>query len=168
MKKLLKLLIRMTRPVVWRLAEAYDLRVNRWLHAYGQNPLVIEGDPDRARSHTPKSVYFNTRSGSITIGENTVFGEDVKVLTGKHMNIEEASLAKVELHHVPLSGRDIRIGSGCYIGTGAIIAGPVAIGDYAVVGAGSVVTKDIPPRTFAAGVPARVIRALRKHESDLA
>jgi Hexapeptide repeat of succinyl-transferase len=157
-KNLLKALIRLTKPVVWRLAQAYDLRVDRPLYASGQNPLVIEGDREAVRGRIAKSVYFNTRSGSIVIGENTLIAEDVMVLTGKHLSIEEASTANLPLHHVPLSGRDIRIGSGCFIGSGAIIVGPVEIGDHAVIGAGSVVTRNVPPRVFVAGVPARVIR----------
>lgn len=165
MKKLLRAFISLTRPLVWRIANAYDLRVERPLHAHGQNRLIIEGDRDVARLRIPRSVYFNTRSGSVRIGENTVFGEDVKVLTGKHFSVEEAAATGHDLHYVPTTGRDITIGSGCYIGSGAIIVGPVDIGDYAVVGSGSVVTRDVPPRSFVAGVPARVIRMLQASET---
>lgn len=154
-------IVRLTKPYVWRLAEAYGVRVDRPGHAYGQYPLIFEGGAEQIRHQTPASVYFNTRSGSIRIGKNTVFGEDVKVLTGKHMNLEEANKHGVELHHVPEEGRDIAIGYGCYIGSGAIIVGPVTIGDFAVIGAGSVVTKDIPAGAFAAGVPAKIIRVLQ-------
>jgi acetyltransferase-like isoleucine patch superfamily enzyme len=157
MKALLKAIVRVTKPYVQRLAEAYDLHVERPLHAHGQHPLIIEGDLESALHRIPKSVYFNTRSGSIRVGADTVFGERVEVLTGKHMGIAEAAAAGVPLHHVPESGRDIEIGAGCYIGTGAIIIGPVKIGDGAMIGAGAVVTHDIPPLAFAAGVPARVI-----------
>lgn len=166
MNRLLKAFIRLTSPLVWRLASAYNLRVERPLHAHGQNPLIIEGDREEALLRIPRSVYFNTRSGSIRVGHDTVFGEDVKVLTGKHFNVEEASSKGEELHHVPLSGRDIAIGSGCYIGSGSIIVGPVEIGDFAVVGAGSVVTKSIPAGAFAAGVPASVIRTFGQQTSE--
>lgn len=153
-------IICITKPLVLKVAGAYGIKVERSGIAYGQHPLVFEGGEEQIRHQTPASVYFNTRSGSIRVGKNTVFGEDVKVLTGKHMNIEEANSHGVELHHVPEEGRDIAIGSGCYIGSGAIIVGPVTIGDFAVIGAGSVVTKDIPAGVFAAGVPAKVIRVL--------
>jgi acetyltransferase-like isoleucine patch superfamily enzyme len=53
---------------------------------------------------------------------------------------------------------EIRIGDRVWIGTRAIILKGVTIGDGAVIAAGAVVTKDIPPRSLAAGVPARVIR----------
>ncbi len=119
-----------------RLARAYDLRVEPALRVHGQHPLILADPIEVARHAIPRSVYFNTRSGSITIGHDTVFGEDVKVLTGKHMHISEARAAGVEQHHVPESGRDIVIGSGCYVGSGAILIGPVTIGDHAMIGAG--------------------------------
>jgi acetyltransferase-like isoleucine patch superfamily enzyme len=152
--------VNLTRPFVWRLATAYGLRVDRHCVASGQNPLVVEDTPQLARHHIPRSVQFNTRSGRIFVGANTVFGEDVKVLTGKHANVREARLHGLELHHVPENGRDITIGRGCYIGSGAIIIGPVTIGDYAVVGAGSVVTKSVPASCFVGGVPAKLISRL--------
>jgi acetyltransferase-like isoleucine patch superfamily enzyme len=82
------------------------------------------------------------------------------VLTGKHLNIKEASEQGLPLHTVPLSGRDIFIGKNCKIGSGAIILGCVTIGDYAVIGAGAVVTKDVPERAFVAGVPAKLVKLL--------
>lgn len=148
-------LIRKTKPFVQRLARAYDIRLERPFFATGQHPISV---PEGAERTTPKSTVFNTRSGSITIGRDVVFGEDVQLLTGKHLSIEEAEATGLPLHHVPESGRDIVIKDGAYVGTMAIIIGPVTIGEHAVVGAGSVVTRDVPPRTFVAGVPARVVR----------
>lgn len=51
-----------------------------------------------------------------------------------------------------------RIGKDCFIGTNAIILPGITIGDNCVIGAGSVVTRDVPPRCIAAGNPARIIR----------
>ena len=55
---------------------------------------------------------------------------------------------------------DIVIGNDVWIGYQAVVLSGVKIGDGAIIGAGSVVTKDIPPYTIAAGVPARVIRKI--------
>ena len=151
----MKWFIRATKPFVQRLARAYDIRLERPLHPTGQHPINV---PEGAERGIPKSTVFNTRSGSITIGRNVVFGEDVQLLTGKHLSIQEAEAAGLTLHHVPESGRDIIVEDGAYIGTLAIIIGPVTIGEHAVVGAGSVVTRDVPPRSFVAGVPARIVR----------
>jgi acetyltransferase-like isoleucine patch superfamily enzyme len=59
-----------------------------------------------------------------------------------------------------LRGKPIEIGADVWVGGGAIILPGVKIGNAAVVGAGSVVTKDIPPGVFAAGNPCRLIREI--------
>ena len=105
------------------------------------------------------NTLFNTVSGEIRIGDDTLFSHNCMVLTGTHRfhNGERVSLsADSDLVEVPSSGRDVEIGRGCFIGAGAIIVGPIVIGDNVRIGAGSVVTRDIPAGAFAAGVPATV------------
>lgn len=58
----------------------------------------------------------------------------------------------------PILGRDIIVGSGCFIGSGSIINGDVSIGNNTIICSGSVVTKNIPSNVIAGGVPAIVIR----------
>lgn len=159
LRALAQAFINTTRPLVQRLAAAYDLKVERPGWPTGRHPVIFE-DPSDLRMRTPKSVVFNTRSGAIHVGADTVFSDDVHLLTGKHLNIAEAEATGLPLHTVPDNGRDIRIGRHCFFGKGAIVIGPVSIGDYAVIAAGAVVTHDVPSRTFAAGVPARVVRTL--------
>lgn len=159
-KPLLKNFLAWTKPFVWRLANAYDVRVDRPRYAAGDHPLIIEDSPEEAADHIPKSVIFNTRSGAIRVGKNTIFGYDVLVLAGTHLTFGKVKESGLDLHHLPESGKDIDIGSGCFIGSRAILIGPVKIGDYAAVGTGAVVTKDVPPYTLVAGSPARVIRRL--------
>jgi len=156
MKHILKKLIALTKPWVWRIAEAYDIRVDRPRMAYGRNALTIEDDPDEARHHIPKTVRFNTSSGNIFVGKNTVFGDEVQILTGKHLGIAEANAEGLPLHFVP-NGRDVHIGRNCYIGGRAILIGPLVVGDYAMIGAGAIVTKDVPPHAFVASPYARTI-----------
>ena len=62
------------------------------------------------------------------------------------------------IRYQPSSAVGITIGSGVWIGVKATVLDGVAIGEGCVIGAGSVVTKNIPPYTVAVGVPARVIR----------
>jgi acetyltransferase-like isoleucine patch superfamily enzyme len=159
-KKLILWFADKTRRYIWSLADLYDIRINKHVSPQGQHPVILKGSLEEAKNNIPKTVYFNTRSGSITVGENTVFGEDVMVLTGKHYCIAEAEQENKPLHFVPEDGRDVTIGSGCYIGSGAIIIGKVDIGDYAVIGSGSVVTKDVPSRAFFAGIPAKLVKML--------
>jgi len=153
-----KWLIRITRPIVWRLANAYDLKIQPPGIPYGRHPVEIEDREDALRHRIPKSTYFNTASGKIKIGKNVVLGEDVKFLTGMHMNIVDAAKCGVSHHHVPESGRDIVIEEGVYIGSGAILVGPVVVKAFSMIAAGAVVVKGVESRTMVAGVPARVVR----------
>ena len=57
--------------------------------------------------------------------------------------------------------KPIHIGSNVWLGSGAMVMPGVTIGDHAVVGASSIVTHDVPPRCFVAGVPATVVRELK-------
>ena len=161
--KLLVYIIRCFKPFIRFIAEKSDIALLTPRMANGQNSLIFNDNDITLQNNIPKSVYFNTRSGNILIGSNTVFGEFVMVLTGKHNFI--SNIDKIEdIHQVPNSGRDIEIGENCYIGSGAIIIGPVKIGNFAVIGAGSVVTKDIEPYTMVGGVPAKVIKKLTNYK----
>jgi maltose O-acetyltransferase len=90
---------------------------------------------------------------AVRIGDFTLFGPAVQLLTPMHpMN---AALRRREEY-----GKPIDIGSDVWVGGGAIILPGVRIGARAVIGAGSVVTRDVPDGVFAAGNPCRVIRAI--------
>jgi len=87
----------------------------------------------------------------VKVGDFTLFGPAVQIYTATHpMNAELRR--KLEF------GKPVEIGSDVWVGGGAIICPGVKIGSKAVIGAGSVVTRDVPDQTFAAGNPCRVIR----------
>jgi maltose O-acetyltransferase len=89
----------------------------------------------------------------VTIGDYTLFGPAVQVYTATHpMN--------ADLRRKQESAKPIDIGSDVWLGGGAIICPGVRIGSRSVIGAGSVVTRDIPERVFAAGNPCRVVREI--------
>jgi maltose O-acetyltransferase len=90
----------------------------------------------------------------IVIGEDCQIGPNVQLLTPVHPL--EAQPRKDRLE----AARPITIGNNVWLGGGAIICPGVSIGDDSVIGAGAVVTRDIPPRSLAVGSPARVIREL--------
>jgi maltose O-acetyltransferase len=91
----------------------------------------------------------------VRIGSFTLFGPSVQVLTPMHpFNAEQRRREEF--------GKPIEIGSDVWVGGGAIILPGVKIGNRAVIGAGSVVTRDIPEGVFAAGNPCRVIREIRE------
>src|SRR5687768_826721 len=88
----------------------------------------------------------------VTIGDRTLFGPNVQIYTATHpMNYKERA-AGLEF------AKPISIGNDVWVGGSAIICPGVTIGDRSIIGAGSVVTKDIPADVFAAGNPCRVKR----------
>jgi maltose O-acetyltransferase len=89
----------------------------------------------------------------VRIGSFTLFGPSVQILTPMHPWNAEARRKKE-------FGKPVEIGSDVWVGGGAIILPGVRIGARAVIGAGSVVSRDIPDGTFAAGNPCRVVREI--------
>ena len=105
------------------------------------------------------NVYFNFNCvildpASVTIGDNVMFGPAVQIYTATHpVNAAERRMGRE-------FAQGIEIGSDVWVGGGAIILPGVHIGARSVIGAGSVVTRDIPEGVFAAGNPCQVIRQL--------
>ena len=95
----------------------------------------------------------------VTIGDYTLFGPAVQILTPMHP-------LDAELRRKQEYGKPVDIGSDVWVGGGALILPGVRIGNKAVIGAGSVVTRDIPDGVFAAGNPCRVIREIAVEETQ--
>jgi maltose O-acetyltransferase len=94
---------------------------------------------------------------SVRIGDYTMFGPAVQIYTPMHP-------LNAELRRKQEYGKPIEIGSDVWVGGGALILPGVRIGSRAVIGAGSVVTRDVPAGVFAAGNPCRVIREIGPEE----
>ena len=113
---------------------------------YGSNILLGE------------RVFFNFNCVvldvcEVKIGDFTLFGPAVQIYTATHpMN--------AELRRRQEFARPIEVGSDVWVGGGAILCPGVRIGSRSVIGAGSVVTRDVPEGVFAAGNPCRVIREI--------
>ena len=90
----------------------------------------------------------------VRVGEYTLFGPGVQILTPLHP-------LNAELRRTQEYGKPIEIGADVWVGGGALILAGVRIGSRAVIGAGSVVTRDVPEGVFAAGNPCRIIRDVR-------
>lgn len=96
----------------------------------------------------------------IYVGDYTMFGPNVTVATAGHPILPELR-EKVYQYNAP-----VHIGRNCWIGAGAIILPGITIGDNTVVGAGSVVTKDLPPNVIAAGNPCKVMRWIGQRDKE--
>lgn len=87
-------------------------------------------------------------------------GEDVQIATGVQLLTATHPLDAVTRRERWESAHPVSVGDGAWLGSGVIVCPGVSVGEETVVGAGSVVTGDLPPRVLAAGNPARVVREL--------
>ncbi|MBO5092993.1 MAG: sugar O-acetyltransferase, partial [Lachnospiraceae bacterium] len=109
-----------------------------------------------------KDVFVNSGchfqdQGGIAIGDGTLIGHNVVLATINH-DLDPRNNRKN--HYAPIT-----IGNYVWIGSNATILPGVTLGDWSVVAAGAVVTKDVPPYTVVGGVPAKVLKLI-KNESD--
>ena len=95
-------------------------------------------------------------SGKITIGNNVFIAPNVSIITEEHAMDAVQRAQGLEYTH------PVTIGDNVWICTGAIVLPGMTIADNSVIGAGSMVTKDIPPNSQAVGNPCRVIRTLEQ------
>ena len=115
--------------------------------------------------HLGSNVYFNmgvkmVDDTHIYIGDGTMLGPNVVVATAGHP-IDPELRAKGLQYNMP-----VHIGKNCWLGAGVIVMPGVTIGDDTVIGAGSIVTKDIPAGVVAVGNPCRVLREVGEHDRE--
>jgi acetyltransferase-like isoleucine patch superfamily enzyme len=126
--------------------------------------FVWIGDKTKIRCH----------EGRVEIGDKTVIGQECTISAYQHVRIGRQCVIAdrsmfIDFDHgvveverpIRLQGiykRDVIVGSNVWIGYGACVLRGVSVGDNAIVGTNSVVTKDVPANAVVAGIPARVIR----------
>ena len=115
--------------------------------------------------HFGKNVYANFNltmvdDTHIYVGDNTLIAPNVTIATASHP-------LDAELRAIPTQfNLPVRIGKNCWIGSGAVILPGVTIGDNTVIGAGSVVTRDVPSGVVAVGNPCRVLREINERDKE--
>jgi acetyltransferase-like isoleucine patch superfamily enzyme len=114
-----------------------------WFHVLRNARLSIG-----ARSFINSGVMIDV-STAVSIGKNCLVGDCVVIQDSNYHEIDEGSGVKTKA---------VLIGDNVWIGRNSIILPGVELGDHSVIGAGSVVTKSVPPRSLAAGNPARILR----------
>lgn len=134
------------REIVGSVGEGVDFRPPFYVE-YGHHLRIGRG------------TFINTDflalgGGAITIGEDVLIGPSVRFYTPNHPLDPEHRRAGYE------RVAPIVVGNNVWIGGSAVVLPGVTIGDDSIVGAGAVVTKDVPPRTVVAGNPARPIKTL--------
>ena len=115
--------------------------------------------------HLGKNIYFNFNATMVDdthiyIGDYTMLGPNVVIATAGHPILPELR-GKAVQYNMP-----VHIGRNCWLGAGVIVLPGVTIGDNTVIGAGSVVTKDIPSGVVAVGNPCKVLRPISEHDKE--
>lgn len=136
----------------------------------------------KANNIFEKGCSIEIEGGQLTLGSGNYFNRNVRIVCLRAITIGNGCLFGDSVHLYdhnhrlgspgkPFSANDyergeIKIGNNVWIGAKATILKGVTIGDGGVVGAGAVVTRDVPPYAIVGGVPARLIR-MRNHNSQL-
>lgn len=146
------------------------LPVRRWVVRVVHTTPYVHGDSNRVhlgRRTSLLDAVLNTASGIIEIEDDVIFGHGCMVLTGRH-EFAKGKRKRLSLGtaDTPSEGFDIRIGTGTWIASGAIIVGGVTIGEHSIIAGGAVVTHDIPSHSIAAGIPAQVIGSTAEPKSQ--
>ena len=115
--------------------------------------------------HFGKNVYANYNLTAVDdthiyVGDNTMIAPNVILASAAHP-LDPEERRKGYQYNQP-----VHIGKKCWLGAGVIVVPGVSIGDDTVIGAGSVVTKDIPSGVVAVGNPCRVIKEIRREETN--
>lgn len=115
--------------------------------------------------HFGKNVYANFNltlvdDTHIYVGDGTMFGPNVVIATAGHP-ILPVLREQAYQYNFP-----IHIGKNCWLGAGVIVVPGVTIGDNTVIGAGSIVTKDIPSNVVAVGNPCKILREIGEHDKE--
>jgi len=107
-----------------------------------------------------KHCYFGFRlcilvAADVRIGDNVLMASDITIVSHNHGINPELEIPYMDQ---PLETAEVTIGDNCWIGDKVIILGGATIGSGTIIGAGSIVTKSIPPLSIAVGNPARVVK----------
>jgi len=121
---------------------------NTILKGYYRNEMVI-GD----HTWVGQGCFFHS-AGGIEIGRAVGIGPMVKILTSHHKEDE----SNIPVIFNELESKGVVLEDGCDVGVGSILLPGITIGEGSIIGAGSVVTKDVPPYHVVSGVPARIMR----------
>ena len=118
-----------------------------------------------AHCHWGHHIYANFNltmvdDTHIYVGDYTMFGPNVTIATAGHPILPELR-EKAYQYNAP-----VHIGKNCWLGAGVIVLPGITIGDNVVIGAGSIVTKDLPPNVVAVGNPCRILRKINEHDKE--
>ncbi|MBR1611186.1 MAG: acyltransferase [Methanobrevibacter sp.] len=127
----------------------------------GENSMIVAPIAGAALNQLKigNNVFINSNSllmarGGITVEDDVLMAANVQLLSNNHDEYDRQVLTCKPIH----------IKKGAWIGAGASILAGVTVGEYAIVGAGAIVTKDVPDYAVVVGSPARVVKTLDENK----
>ena len=150
----------------------YKFKLKAYRNLFGMGPKLFIGDNVFLyRAHKIGSEWGKISFGNdIKIGSNVVIDYVGEVVIGNHVDIsagvkiyshDHDPYAMVYEKKAPAIPRKTIISNDVWIGANAVILAGVTVGEHCVVGAGSIVTKDVRANTIVAGNPAKIIRSFK-------
>lgn len=130
----------------------------RITHAHGNIGKGKLYPPPKGKRYSIGEGVVLDLTGNITIGEETEIADGVRIFTHKHHWNSSRDWRKNVQVKDPVTKADLIIGKDVFIGTNAQLLGISYVGDGAIIGAGAIVTKDVPPYAVVVGNPAKIIR----------
>ena len=133
----------------------------------GENCYIeppLHANQSGAFVHFGEGIYANFNltlvdDTHIYVGDYTMFAPNVTIATAGHPILPELRGASYYQYNMP-----VHIGKNCWLGAGVVVLPGITIGDNTVVGAGSIVTKDLPANVLAVGNPCRVVREINERD----
>ena len=149
--------------------------LKRLMGAFGENSLMmapVQFDYG-VNTYVGKGCHFNYNltvldCGRVDVGDDVFIGPNCTLATPVHPMLSEERKAKMKEDGTKYDleyAKPIVLKNGVWLASNVVVCGGVTIGENSVIGAGSVVTRDIPSGVFAAGNPCRVIRPLTDADS---
>ena len=139
---------------------------------YIQGPILVDyGDNMFVGKNFFANFNFTVLDcGMVTIGNNVMFGPNCTLVTAMHPFVAEERNYRIKEDGTPYTveySKPVTVGDDCWIASNVTVIGGVRIGKGCVIGAGSVVTRDIPDNSLAVGNPCRVIRKITEKDKLL-
>lgn len=140
-----------------RRIRAFLLFPGRKLHLYGKATFLKRRNITIGVGCSINHNVFIQGREKVVLGNYVTLSPGVMILDGGILEADIFNKARVKRHY----SKPVVIHDHVWVGSGAIILPGVTVGEQAIIAAGSVVTKDVPPRSVIAGVPARPIRQIQ-------
>src|ERR687895_271976 len=148
--------------VKFEIGRGATLRLGRWCWiGHGSKVRVHEGEASIGAKSVLGQECTISAFQHVAIGRECIVADRVMLIDFDHGVVE----TERPIRHQGIYKRDVRVGHNCWIGYGACILRGATVGDNAIIGTSSVVTKHVPDNAVVAGAPARVLRMRPEPES---